>query len=86
MHGSNGSKLFIPSLIAIIAMSIASAYALWSETLKVNAEVATGELDEEIMDGIIYIDRCRLPPGYGYTRGYDWNASYLPSPGALQPE
>ena len=62
-----------------------TSFALWSEQLKVNTYVDTGELDWEFVNGtLIYTDACGLEPGYGYFRGNDWNASYLPSPGAVQ--
>ncbi len=71
--------------IFLLAASILAAYAMWSETLKVNATVRTGELDWEIVSGpTIWLDACGLPPGYGVYAGNDWNASHFPSPGAVQ--
>lgn len=68
-----------------LASTLLTGYALWSETLKVNTYVDTGELDWEFVNGtVIYTDACGLQPGYGYFGGNDWNASYLPQPGAVQ--
>ena len=70
--------------IAILAIPLA-IMAMWSETLRMNADVSTGELDWEIVSGgLIYHDSCGLQDGYGMAGGYDWNASYLPQPGAIQ--
>lgn len=64
---------------------MATAYALWSEKIKSNSYIETGELDWEIMAGVTtYKDACGLQPGYGDYSGNDWNASYLPQPGAVQ--
>jgi len=54
------------------------AFAMWSETLKVNTTVDTGELDWEIMEGTLtQKDTCDFPAN-------DYNASFLPQPGAQQ--
>jgi len=68
-----------------ISVAILVGLAMWSMNLRANTYVASGELDWEIMSGpTIWLDACGLQPGYGYFRGNDWNATYLPLPGALQ--
>jgi len=65
------------ALLLIVSVGV----AMWSETLRVNVAVATGEVDWEFVRGsLIWLDACGLGPGYGN----DWNASYLPEPGADQ--
>ncbi len=77
--------LIIGLIIATLASSIVTGIALWSDTLRTNVYVETGRVEIEFVNGsLIYLDACGLPPGYGYFRGNDWNASYLPSPGAIQ--
>lgn len=77
-------KLVI-SAIFIITLSSLVAFAMWSETLRVNTTISTGEVDWRIVSGsVIYLDACGLGPGYGYFKGNDWNATYLPLPGAVQ--
>ncbi|MEM4717456.1 MAG: hypothetical protein QXE81_01695 [Desulfurococcaceae archaeon] len=77
-------KLVI-SAIFIITLSSLIAFAMWSETLRVNTTISTGEVDWRIVSGsVIYLDACGLGPGYGYFKGNDWNATYLPLPGAVQ--
>ncbi|WFO74773.1 hypothetical protein J4526_06770 [Desulfurococcaceae archaeon MEX13E-LK6-19] len=72
-------------IITALMSSALVGLAMWYDTLKVNAYVDTGELDWEFVNGtIIYNDACGLAPGYGFFAGNDWNASFLPSPGALQ--
>ena len=79
------SKLAFFTIPMILLASLFAAYAMWSDTLRVNSQVGTGELDWEIMNGtVIYLDACGLQPGYGYFRGNDRNATYLPAPGAVQ--
>ncbi|MEM3976438.1 MAG: hypothetical protein QXO87_06765, partial [Desulfurococcaceae archaeon] len=69
-------------LISLLPML---AFAMWSETLRVNSAVSTGEVDWRIVPGsLIYLDACGLQPGYGFFAGNDWNATYLPQPGAIQ--
>ncbi|PUA33591.1 MAG: hypothetical protein B7O98_04010 [Zestosphaera tikiterensis] len=69
------------ALLLIVSVGV----AMWSETLRVNVAVATGEVDWEIVPGpTTWLDACGLLPGYGNYRGNDWNASYLPKPGAKQ--
>lgn len=59
--------------------------AMWSEQLRINTYTNTGKLDWEFVNGTLtYMDACGLTPGYGYYGGNDWNASYLPQPGAIQ--
>ena len=72
-------------LALLIVAGIGVAYAMWSEVLRVNVYVNTGEVDWEIVGGtLLYLDAKGLPPGYGLYGGNDWNASYLPQPGAEQ--
>lgn len=79
------NKIIVFSTILFVAFGIAFAVAMWSETLRINSRIDTGELDWRIVPGtVIYLDACGLPPGYGYYRGNDWNATYLPIPGAIQ--
>jgi len=69
------------ALLLIVSVGV----AMWSETLRVNVAVATGEVDWEIVSGpTTWLDACGLQPGYGYFKGNDWNASHLPEPGAVQ--
>ena len=76
--------LIVAALISVLASSIA-AYSMWKSQLTISGEVATGELDWEIVPGpTIWLDACGLQPGYGQQGGNDWNASYLPAPGAIQ--
>jgi len=71
--------------VFLLIASMATAYALWSEKIKSNSYIETGELDWEIMTGTVtYMDACGLSPGYGASGGNDWNASYLPQPGSVQ--
>ncbi len=70
--------------IVILAVPLA-IMAMWSETLRMNVDVYTGELDWEIVSGsTTYKDACGLQPGYGDHGGNDWNASHLPQPFAEQ--
>ena len=72
-------------MILVFVSTIVFGYAMWSETLKINATVKTGELDWEIVGGsVIYFDACGLEPGYGDYGGNDRNASKLPEPGSIQ--
>ncbi len=58
---------------------------MWSQQLKVNTYVSTGELDWEFVNGTLaYMDACGLRPGYGNYGGNDWNATNLPLPGSTQ--
>ncbi|RLG84625.1 MAG: hypothetical protein DRO39_07345 [Thermoprotei archaeon] len=69
----------------LVAIFGAVTMAMWSETLRINVTVSTGELDWEIVSGpTVWLDACGLQPGYGFYGGNDWNASYLPGPGADQ--
>jgi len=77
-------KLISFSLILLTLLTVA-ALAMWGEILRVNVAVGTGEVDWRFVPGtLIWLDACGLLPGYGYFRGNDWNASYLPKPGAKQ--
>jgi len=79
-----GNKITI-LVAALIITSLMTATAMWLNTLKVNTYVDTGELDWEIVGGpTTWLDACGLTPGYGNYRGNDWNATYLPEPGAVQ--
>ncbi|MEM1628456.1 MAG: hypothetical protein QXP02_03440 [Desulfurococcaceae archaeon] len=79
------NKILGFSAIILISLSAILALAMWSETLRVNSSISTGEVDWEIVSGtVIYLDACGLQPGYGVFRGNDWNATYLPLPGAVQ--
>lgn len=79
-------RISLNHIISILIVSIILiGFAMWLQQLRVNSYVNTGELDWRIVPGtLIYLDACGLPPGYGYFRGNDWNASYLPLPGAVQ--
>ena len=72
----NKSVLAFPLLLAIVLGMMGATYALWSETLKVNVTVETGELkacfaraylsDTENVTGVGYNDyngEIELPPG-----------------------
>lgn len=79
------NKILAFSAIVLISLSAILAFAMWSETLRVNSSISTGEVDWRFVPGsVIYLDACGLPPGYGFFKGNDWNASYLPLPGAMQ--
>lgn len=72
-------------MVLLASLFAISALAMWSETLRVNSAISTGEVDWRIVPGtVIYLDACGLLPGYGFNGGYDWNATYLPLPGAKQ--
>jgi hypothetical protein len=72
-------------IVAFAGILFLVGLAMWTANLRVNTYVTTGELDWEIVSGtVIYLDACGLQPGYGYFRGNDWNATYLPAPGAVQ--
>ncbi len=80
----NAKTLGLLAVFLLVA-SMATAYALWSEKLKSNSYIETGELDWEIVSGpTVWLDACGLQPGYGQYGGNDWNASNLPAPGAVQ--
>lgn len=79
------NKIIVFSMILPVLFAITLAIAMWTDTLRVNTRIDTGELDWRIVPGtVIYLDACGLTPGYGYFRGNDWNATYLPLPGAIQ--
>ncbi len=80
------NKSLITGLIIVaLASSIIVGLAMWYDTLRVNTYVHTGEVDIEFVNGsVIYLDACGLMPGYGFFGGNDWNATYLPLPGAIQ--
>jgi len=72
----NKSVLAFPLLLAIVLGMMGATYALWSETLKINVTVETGELkacftraylsDTENVTGVGYNDyngEVELPPG-----------------------
>jgi len=67
-------KLISFSLILLTLLTVA-ALAMWSETLRVNVAVGTGEVDWEIVPPAIWLDKC----GSGDK---DWNAS-VPRPQQL---
>lgn len=72
-------------MVLLASLFAISALAMWSETLRVNSAISTGEVDWRFVPGtVVYLDACGLTPGYGFYGGYDWNASYLPLPGAEQ--
>ncbi len=72
-------------IISALIMLTASAIAMWSQVLKINAYVKTGEVDIEFVNGsLTYKDACGLAPGYGDYGGNDWNATNLPSPQVVQ--
>ncbi|MGB9827779.1 MAG: hypothetical protein ACPLSM_04605, partial [Thermosphaera sp.] len=80
----NKSIMYMLS-IALVGVSVLVGLAMWTDSLKANSYVSTGELDWEIVPGpTIWLDACGLPPGYGMFKGNDWNASLLPMPGAIQ--
>ncbi|BEP18296.1 hypothetical protein PYJP_16480 [Pyrofollis japonicus] len=73
------------STIAVLAISVLAAYAMWSQQVSVTGTINTGELDWEFVGGsLAYMDACGLVPGYGNYAGNDWNASYYPEPGSIQ--
>ncbi len=80
------NKVIMQQLAAVsLAVIALAAFAMWSESLTLNATVETGELDWEFVPGtLIYLDACGLEPGHGFFKGNDWNASYYPMPGAVQ--
>lgn len=79
------SVVYVAAVLAVLAAGTVAAYSMWSSSLSVNSYVRTGELDVEFLNGsLIYLDACGAPPGYGYSGGNDWNASYYPATGATQ--
>lgn len=78
-------KNMVFSAIFLLALLPMLAFAMWSETLRVNSAISTGEVDWRFVPGtLIYLDACGLQPGYGFFAGNDWNATYLPQPGTVQ--
>ena len=80
-------KSYVMLLAAALLVAVlgAAVMAMWSETLRINVTVKTGELDWEFVNGsVTYKDACGLQPGYGDYGGNDWNASRLPEPAAEQ--
>jgi len=74
----NAKKITIIPIFLMLLSVFSVAFAMWSETLKVNTTVDTGELDWEIMEGTLtQKDTCDFPAN-------DYNASFLPQPGAQQ--
>ncbi|RLG87781.1 MAG: hypothetical protein DRO18_02715 [Thermoprotei archaeon] len=68
----------IPLTLFMIAVIISASYAMWYEVLRMNAEVVTGIVDWEFVTGtIIQLDTCDFSVN-------DYNASFLPDPGAIQ--
>jgi len=65
---------------AILAIAlVVGVAAMWSETLRINVTVQTGELDVEYVPGsLILLDSCEL------VNGIDYNASFFPSKGGEQ--
>ncbi|MGC8954211.1 MAG: hypothetical protein ACP5N5_05795 [Desulfurococcus sp.] len=73
----------LATLLIIVGLLLGAS--MWLDILRANTYVGTGELDWEIVKGsTIWLDACGLQPGFGSYKGNDWNATYLPSPGALQ--
>jgi len=72
-------QTIITTLLFIMLFSlIGIAYAVWSDTLKINTSVGMGELDWEFSPGsVIQLDTCAYPVP-------DYNASYFPSTGSIQ--
>ena len=69
----------------LVAIFGAVTMAMWSETLKINVAVSTGELDWGFMNGSLTLkDACGLQPGYGPSGGNDWNATVFPAKGGEQ--
>jgi len=80
-----GKTIAIIPIFLLLLASTGIAYAMWSETLKINVTAKTGELDWEFVGGTLtFMDACGLQPGYGNYGGNDWNASSLPQPGSTQ--
>jgi hypothetical protein len=80
----NKSMIYMLSM-ALVGLSVLAGLAMWTDSLKANSYVSTGELDWEIVSGpTIWLDACGLEPGYGMFKGNDWNATFLPMPGAAQ--
>ncbi len=68
----------IPLTLFMIAVIISASYAMWSEVLRMNAEVVTGIVDWEFVNGtVIHLDSCLYSVN-------DYNASLLPEPGSTQ--
>ncbi|WP_276814175.1 hypothetical protein [Desulfurococcus amylolyticus] len=73
----------LATLLIIVGLLLGAS--MWLDILRANTYVDTGELDWEIVQGpTIWLDACGLQPGFGSYKGNDWNATHLPSPGALQ--
>lgn len=73
----NKTKLFFTASIALLIIAASTiAYAMWSETLRVNANVNTGELDAAIVRA--YTSDEVPPPG---ILDYNGTPTSMPDPG-----
>jgi len=62
------------TIFLLLAAALLTSYAMWSDSLKINNTVETGEVDFYFSPGsVIHLDQ-----------GLDWNASYYPSDGYVQ--
>jgi len=65
-------------IVALAGVLVLVGLAMWTANLKANTYVATGELDWRFVPGtVIQLDPCD-------PSTYDWNATFLPIPGAIQ--
>ncbi len=77
--------MYVAAVLAVLLAAVSAAYSMWFQELRVDALVETGEVDFEFVPGTLaYLDACGAPPGYGYSGGNDWNASFYPVKGAEQ--
>ena len=65
-------------IVALAGVLVLVGLAMWITNLKANTYVETGELDWRFVPGTV----LQLDPCYPSTN--DWNATYLPLPGAIQ--
>jgi len=65
------SIVLIPIFLLLLATATV-AYAMWSETLKVNVTAKTGELDWGFSSTVIVLDSCE------YAQNNDYNATNYP--------
>jgi len=72
------------ALGVLAVMLVVGISAMWASSLRTNVTVKTGEVDLRFDSPPIYLDACGLPPGYGASGGYDYNASTFPARGGVQ--
>ena len=79
------NKTYRTLALGILAvMLIVGISAMWADSLRTNVTVKTGKVDIRFNTPPTYLDACGLPPAYGQSGGYDYNASNFPLGDAVQ--